>query len=245
MKNFKHLLVATFVLLSTSSMARIVNPLVPLSEDAPSRFSFGLKGGFGGGMDDKKFGLSSIGGGISFAQYLGYDVEWGLGLGYDYTSWRGRIFTEASKASQGSRVDAELMFRYMPEVAERFHLGLTLSLGWGRQFGTGAEEYNKARKFGDLNFEVGPATSYAFNDITTMYFAVLYRMNNIAFGVEDDKFKKMTNVSGFDFPLGFLFHTSEYSSFFIEANSRLTMLSKGHVGRGFKEEITIGYNHAF
>lgn len=243
MKNIKRLLVATFALISASGVATIVNPLVPVGEDAPFRVSVGAKGGLGGSPVDKGFGMSNLGGGISFAHNVGYDFEWGLGLAYDYTSYMGRIFSEASKPTQGNRIDAEIMFRYMPELAERFHLGLSLTVGWGRQFGKTAEQYNDARSFGDLNFKVGPALSYAFNDVVSLYFAGLFSMHNIGFGIKEDA-KEYANLIGADLPLGFMFNISENTSLFVEANSRFTMFKKDHIGKGFKEELTLGINVA-
>jgi opacity protein-like surface antigen len=145
MKNLKRILLATALLLSASSMAKLVQPLNPVGEDSPFRVSLAAKGGFGANKS-REFGPSGLGGGIGFTHNVGYNVEYGLGLAYDWTSPTGRIFAQNSKATEGNRIDTELFVRYMPELAERFNLGLGASFGWGRQFGQGAKVLNDGMK---------------------------------------------------------------------------------------------------
>jgi opacity protein-like surface antigen len=242
MKKIKSLSLITAMLVSASSMADLVQPLNPVSEDSPVRISIGAQGGFGPASSTDRFGASSVGGGIGFTHNAGSDFNWGLSLGYDWTSPKQRIFTQASKDSEGNRINADLIMRYMPELADSLFFGLDFSFGWGHQFGQGAKIINESRKFGDLNLKVGPALSYAFSDSVSMYVAAKYALTNIRFGIKSEDAKKYAHWSGLDIPLGFCFAVSENAGVFVDLNTRFYNLAQG--AKHFKEEVTVGMSFA-
>jgi len=241
MKNINRIMLSACVLISTSAIANLIQPLSAISEEAPLRFSIAAKSGIGPNRDGQ-FRASGVGGGIGFTHNAGYGFNWGLAAAYDYTSPTGHVFTETSKKEAGSRIDAELFFGYMPELADNFHLGLNAGIGWGRQFGgETAKKINENMKFGDLRVKVGPAFSYGLSDSVSMYFAVLYSLHNIRFGAEDTA-KIYANSSGVDLPLGFTFGVGDSAAVFVEANSRFFNIAKG--AKYFKEEVTLGMSFA-
>lgn len=242
MKNINRIVLAIFALISTSVMANLVQPLTAISEDAPVRISIAGKSGIGPEAGTGKFGATGVGGGIALTHKAGYDFTYGIGVAYDWTSPMGRVFSQNSKAQEGNRIDAELSLGYMPELADRFNLGLNVAVGWGRQFGGAfAKELNDSMKFGDLKIKVGPAFSWGISDSVSMYFAANYVLQNIRFGAKD-KAKATANWSGVDLPLGFSFAIGDNASVFIEANSRFTNIAKGP--KYFKEEATLGMTFA-
>jgi hypothetical protein len=240
MKNINRIFFAAFALVSTSVMAMLVQPLTVINDDAPVRLSIAAKSGVGPDSGGK-FGATGVGGGIALTHKAGYEFSYGLAVAYDWTSPYGRVFSATSKPQEGSRIDAELSLGFMPELAERFNLGLNVAVGWGRQFGGElAKEINDSMKFGDLKIKVGPAMSLGFSDSVSMYLAANYVLQNIRFGAEG-KAKNSANWSGVDIPLGFNF-AFDNASVFVEANSRFTNLAKGP--KYFKEEVTLGMSIA-
>lgn len=242
MKNFNHIVLASIALISTSLMANLVQPLTTISEDAPVRISIAGKSGLGPEAGTGKFGATGVGGGIAFTHNAGYDFTYGIGVAYDWTSPMGRVFSQNSKPQEGNRIDAELSLGYMPELAERFNLGLNLAVGWGRQFGGEvAKRLNESMSFGDLKIKVGPAFSWGMSDSVSMYFAANYVLSNIRIGAKDYA-KKTANWSGVDLPLGFSFAIADNASIFLEANSRFFNIAEG--AKFFKEEATLGMTFA-
>lgn len=238
MKNIKRLLVATIALISMSTMASLLQPVLPVNDDAPVRVNFGLTGALAGGPNG--FGLQHFGGGIGFTHSVGYDVEYGLSVMGGSANWRNEtIWTAKGKDKTGFRLDVDLMLRYMPELADRLRAGIVLNGGWGDQFNN-ADGLRKNRSFGDLNFKPGLAVSYGFSDSFSAYVGVQYSLHNIRFGA--DKIKDYSNLSGLDIPFGMWFGFANQVGVFIEANSRFTDFKK--FAKSFREEITLGVSYA-
>lgn len=237
----KNLLVACLALVSSVSVAGLVQPLVPAGEEAPVRISGGVVSGISGTKDG--FGVRNAGVGIGFTHDVGYFFEYGLSLAGNWASHNSKIFTDAGKDSSGTRLDVELMTRYMPELTERLYAGLVISLGWGQQFGENAKVLNDQRAFGDMNFKVGPALSYGFTDMFAGYFGVNYSLHNIRFGAKDNTAAKTSaNQMGLDIPVGLWVGIADSAGLFLEANSRFTDFS--NFGKSFKEEVTLGVGFA-
>ncbi len=241
MKVLRRLFLATFALVSTTSVADLVQPGIPGNEDAPLRVSGGALTGLSGTKDG--FGFRNVGAGLGIAHNVGYDFDYGISIAGNWASSNNRIFTEKAKGTEGGRLDVELMTRYMPELAEKFHAGLVISLGWSRQFGESGKAINDNVSFGDLNFKVGPAISVGLGDSFALYFAAKYSMHSIRFGAkEGSDAQKYANLSGLDFPLGFWLSVSDTTALFLEANTRF--LSFKDFGRSLKEEVTLGFSFA-
>jgi opacity protein-like surface antigen len=241
MKNIKNLFVAACALLSAVSMAA-VQPGVPVSEDAPIRVSAGLHGGLM--KNEKGFGTDALGLGLSFAHNVGYDFEYGLGLSGDFAAGGKRLFvTEETKDRNGVRMGVDLMARFMPEVAEKLHLGGILGLGWGTQFGGEALKPEKELvAFGDLAVRVAVGMSYGFSDMVSLYFSPGYTLTGIRFAsdkvVDKDAFKKHANLSGVEAPLGLMFSMSDSVGMFVEANTQFTDFQ--NFTRSWREDVTLG-----
>ncbi len=241
MKNVRRLLVAAFALVSVSSVAGLVQPVRPASEDAPVRFNGGLLGGASGTKDG--FGVRNAGIGLGFNHNVGYDFEYGMSLAGNWVSHSSKIFTDAAKGTEGPGMDVELMTRYMPEIAERLHAGLTISLGWTHQFGANAKPINDQVSFGTLNVKVGPALSVGFGDVVSAYVSTQFSLHNIRFGAkEGSDAAKTNNQMGLDIPLGFWFAIADNAGVFIEGNSRFTNFKE--FTKSFKEEVTLGMGFA-
>lgn len=241
MKNVRRLLVAAFALVSINSIAGLVQPLVPTGEDAPVRINGGLLSGASGSKDG--FGVRNAGIGLGFAHNVGYDFSYGMSLAGSWASHNSNIFTASGKESSGPRMDVELMTRYMPELAEKLHAGLGVSIGWARQFGASAKAINDQVSFGDLNVKVGPALSIGLGEVVSAYVSAQYSLHNIRFGAKDGSdAKKSANQMGLDIPLGFWFSIADNAGLFVEGNSRFTNFS--NFAKSFKEEVTLGLGFA-
>lgn len=251
MKNIKRLFVAAVALVSASSMASLLQPTVPVSEDAPFRISGGIHSGLVKNKDG--MGANDLGAAIGFTHNVGYDFEYGLSVGGGWAAPHPlRIFMDESdkNKSAGARMDVELMARFMPELAERFHVGGLLGIGFGRQFGEFAKKENENVAFGDLAFKAGIALSYGFSDMVSMYFAPAYTMTGIRFvkgdateAVKKD-LKAASNKSGFELPLGVWFGVSDSTGLFVEANTRNVDVSKVGEIASWREEVTLGVSFA-
>ena len=222
-------------LFSFNSFASLVQPGNPVDEESGFRVNGGLKSGMW--QSGSGFGLSNLGLGIGFAHNVGYDFEWGLSLSGDYASHNDRIFTTNTNTT-GFRLDAEIMGRYMPEVAEDFHFGAHLAVNWGQQFGEGARSYNEEVSFGDLGLRAGLGVSYHFSDYVAGYFLPGYSLNHIRFGAKTEEIRKRTLISGIEFPVGLWFNVSDDTGIFLEANTRFTDFS--NFTSSFREDLTLG-----
>lgn len=249
MKNVKLLLVAAAALISASSMAKMVQPGVLASEDAPIRLTGALNTSLV--SPSTGFGFNNMSGGLGFSQNLGMDLEWGLEVGAGYAGTdlieSSRIFNESEKAGAGFRLDVELMTRFMPEVAEDFRFGAVVGLGWGKSFGVESPLKDKVA-FGDLALRVGPALSYGLTDMVSFYFSAEYTLTNIRFASSsaNDGEKKMisehSNLSGMQLPLGFTVQASDNVGIFVEANTKFRDFR--NFTKSWKEEITLGLSFA-
>lgn len=252
MKNIKRLMVATVALLSVSSMASLMQPHVPTTEDAPIRVSAGLVGGL---VKPKTgFGASNLGLGIGFTHNVGYDFEYGLAIAGNWSSYMdARLFTDDSKDIAGLGLDVELLARFMPQIADAFRVGGYLNVGYSAQFGGGENAIIKALKeriaFGDLGLRVGLAASFGFSDMVSMYFAPAYTLTGIRFAsdkvsTDADKkaFKELSNLSGVDLPLGVWFGVADNVGLYLEANTRFRNFSK--FTESWKEDVTLGVSFA-
>ena len=251
MKNVRLLFVALAALVSTSSMA-LVQPAVPMSEDLPMRVSAGLRGGFHKVSD--KFGMRNLGFGVGFAHNVGYDFEYGISVGGDYAAAvrgdkGGNIFVEEYKDNSAMHMDVELMARFMPELAERFNLGGQLVVGYGT-FLSGKDDFKKAREavaFGDMEVKVGPAMSFGFSDMVSMYFTPAYKLSDIRFGIKEEAKKPMenvTNLSGVELPLGFWFAIADNMGIFLEANTNFKFIKDVEFAKRWREDVTLGMSFA-
>lgn len=241
MKNVKRLLLATFALVSMSSVASLIQPAVPAGEDYPVRVSGGLLSGASGTKDG--FGVRNVGAGLGFAHNVGYDFEYGISLAGNWASYNSKVFSDAGKGTEGGRLDVEIMTRYMPELAEKLHAGLAISVGWGQQFGQNAKAINDQVSFGDVNTKVGPALSAGFGDIFSAYISAQYSLHNIRFGAkEGSDAQKSANQSGLDIPVGLWLAVSDSAGVFLEGNSRFTNFND--FTKSFKEEVTLGLSFA-
>lgn len=271
MKNIKHLLLATVGLISASSMAVLMQPGTPTTEEAPMQFSVGGNTGIivPEVNGETKFGINNLSGGIGFTHNLGYDFEYGLGVKAGWAApgsagekkYAARIFTDdtndladPAKKRDGFRLDVELMARFMPELAEKFHLGAVLGAGWGMQFGgedgTSVKAFKDATKFGDLAFRVGPAMSFGFSDMVSMYAGANITLTNVRFADStkvnaiggQKAFDDASNHLGMEIPVGFTFSVADNVSMFVEANTQFTNFKA--FKEGFKEDVTLGVSFA-
>jgi hypothetical protein len=248
MKNIKQLLVATVALLSVSSMASLMQPHVPTTEDAPIRVSAGLVGGLI--KPTQGFGASNVGLGIGFTHNVGYDFEYGLAVAGSWAGGPNRVFSKEAEKTSGLALEVELLARFMPQIADAFRVGGYLNVGYSNQFGgEGLKQLKDETAFGDLGLRIGLASSFGFSDMVSMYFAPAYTLTAIRFAsdkvVGDDakkKYKEATMLSGIDLPLGVWFGVADNVGLFIEANTRFTNFSK--FTESWKEDVTLGVSFA-
>lgn len=267
MKNIKQLLVAATALLSVGSMASLMQPHVPTSEDAPMRVSAGVISGMLMGVNNEAkdgktgFGFNSLGVGIGFTHNAGYDFEWGAAIAGSWAAPAGhqseaayRIFSKDAEKKQGVRLDVELLARFMPEVADAFRLGGFVTVGYGYNFGGSDDPDIKGMKeataFGDLAMRVGLATSFGFSDMVSMYFAPAYALTAIRFAKSDKvkeegakkAFAEVSNLSGIELPLGFWFGVADNVGLYLEANTRFRNFAK--FKDSWQEDVTLGVSFA-
>jgi opacity protein-like surface antigen len=257
MKNIKNLLAATIALVSVSSTASLFQPHIATTELAPIRVTAGLQAGMLRDTSaDKKFGLNSAGLGIGFTHNVGYDFEYGLAVG---GGWAGpeqsgaRLFTDSKEKIFGARLEAELLARFMPEIADGFRLGGYVTIGYNTQFG-GDDLKTEAEKvaFGDMGVRAGIATSYAFTDMFSLYFAPAFALTHIRFPASDKvstedqkkKFKAGANWAGVDLPLGFWFGVGDNVGVYLEANTRFRNFQGDALMDSWKEDVTLGVSFA-
>ncbi|HXW53314.1 MAG TPA: hypothetical protein VEL47_04320, partial [Myxococcota bacterium] len=158
MKNVKNLLMAAVAFLSVGSLANLIQPAGPVSEEAPLRIS--IAGTTGLIKNANGYGLNNLGGGIGFAHNVGYDFQWGLAASWSWANVsQKRILVESEDTKPGNRLDVELIAAFMPEIAEHLYVGGIFGLGWGKLWSDAskqaAEHYKIA--FGDLSLRLGPA----------------------------------------------------------------------------------------
>lgn len=241
----KRLLPAMAALLSMGAAANLLQPVLPINEDTPVRVIVGTTGGLNNVKvgAENKFGLTTLNVGVGVTHDIDNDFTYGasasVGLGTT-PSYKGRIFTDAAKNVQGLRVDADLMARYMPQMAEHLRAGLVLGLNWNDQWKNN-DAVRLNRSFGDLGVKAGLAMSYGFSDSVSAYVSARYNLNNIRFGVKES-LKASTNVGGVEFPVGVWFGDANKTGLFVEANTRFLDLK--NFGRSFREEVTIGVSYA-
>lgn len=261
MKNMKRLVIALAAMISTNSMAYLLQPAIPAKEDAPMRLTVGGQMGLvtrPESLGDKKkgFGLENLGGGLGFSHNVGYDFEYGIAAALGGKS-TGKLFTKESTDEKlgGMLVSYELMLRYMPQVMENFHLGGILGIGVDHFF---MDEKFKATSekiaFGDGHLRVGLGTSYRFGDMFAIYFAPAFKWGAIRFHSDkaknDDTFKKAANTMGAELPLGFSVNVMESMAIGLEANTQFNHFGhKDITGKeekmmdGFKEEIGLNISY--
>ena len=129
------MLAAACALVSAASMAVLVQPGVPVSEDAPIRVSAGVGAGFV--KNDNGFGVNNLGLGLGFAHNVGYDFEYGVAVSGDFAKLsNARIFTDdMGDKSSGFGVGVDLLARFLPEVAGEFPPRWSFERGLGWLFG--------------------------------------------------------------------------------------------------------------
>lgn len=146
-------------------------------------------------------------------------------------------------------MDVELMARFMPELAERFNLGGQLVVGYGT-FLTGKDNFKKVREqysFGDMEVKVGPAMSFGFSDMVSMYFTPAYKLSDIRFGIKEEAkkaFENETNLSGVELPLGFWFAVADNMGIFLEANTNFKFIKDVEFAKRWREDVTLGMSFA-
>lgn len=226
MKNIKRFLLAMAI--STSSMAALLQPALPVGEDGGCRVSAGFYTNAYFGEPAK--GLTDLSGGLNFTHYTGYDFFYGIGASVGGSAMGSPLlFKEAGKDITGVRMDLEISFGFMPELAERLHFGVLGSVGYGRQFGEKVKELAAARKigFGDMNFKAGLGLSYGFTETVHLYVSALYAMTQIRFAASDASdgqrtaLSEVSNFSGMQFPLGFSFGLTDGAAMFVETTTKL------------------------
>lgn len=250
MKNVKYLLVAAWALVSAASMASVgFQPGAPVSEDAPMRVSTGVGTSF---VKTKAgFGVDNIGVGLGFAHNVGYDFEYGIGIGAAYAKpMSARLFKKDLEKSDGFGTNVEAMFRFMPEIAENFRLGGRLNIGWDAFFGgKDNAEYKKVSEgiaFGDLNFRVGPSMSWGMSDMCSLYFSPALALNNVRVisdkATDKDGLKKSSNLFGAEAQLGLMFAVSDNVGFVVETTPKITNFKDA--GNSFREDLVAGVTFA-
>lgn len=239
MRNVTRIFTACLVLVSASSMA-LVQPHVPSTEDAPFRVTTGLLGGL---IFEPGFGMNNLGLGIGFSHNVGYDFEYGVAVAGHMAAHDVRLFQDESKDATGFRFEAELMARFMPQVADAFHAGGVVALGYSGQMG---DEKSKQAKDsfsfpGALALRLSLAASFGFSDMVSMYFAPGYALTNIYFVKEtaEQAIKdKSKSVGGVELPLGLWVAASDNIGVYVEANTRFINVKQA--AKSFKEDITVG-----
>lgn len=238
MKNIRRLLAIAAALVSSTSMA-LLQPALPISEDAPTRITAGVVGDMA--LKNNDFGLTDMGAGFGVAYNVGYDLFFAGSLKGSYSSHSHHIFTDSGKETSGFRLDAEVMAAFLPELSDGCYFGGVLGVGFGRQFGEKAKALNGLSKFGDMSFHIGPAMSYDFNDVFRAYINPSLTMKYIRFAISDDAsqdFKDKSNTLGLAVPVGFAVSLNETSDLFFEANTQFDNLK--HFGKSFNETLTLG-----
>lgn len=245
-------------MLSSLSSLAILQPMVPVREDA----SFRLCAGFNSSTAVRQavfttsssvhadMSIKEIGGGLSFTHFFGHDLFYGLGLNLGVGSVKGFPFENDGKLYRGMRIDSELSFGYLPELARRFHLGPVLKVGYGRQAGDIA---TKAREqsditFGDLSLKAGLNFSIGFSDWAAMYFTPSYTLTSVRFFGEraSEKAKAEANASGMEIPLGVHFNFTQTVGMFVETNSKflrfkdLGPIGPEGLGHNWRQELSLG-----
>lgn len=223
MKNVKRLFLAA-VLLSTSSMAAIVQPALPASGESACRVGVGVYTNMGK-MASEKYGLEDLMGGINFTHYTGYDFFYGIGVGLGASSMgKTRLFTDEATGKSGFKLDTEISFGFLPEIADMIHLGVVGSVGWGKQFGEASKNAASAGKvkFGDLNVKAGLAFSVGFTESVALYITPVWAMTKIRFFEEGApaKAKEQSGLNGMQIPVGLSFGVGEGVSMFVETTTK-------------------------
>lgn len=259
MKNVKNLLTAALALLSAASMA-VIQPGAPTSEDAPMRVSAGLEGSL---LTNKQetgdkggIGLNSASIGLGWAHNVGYDFEYGLAVSGGMAALsNNRLFTDdvgtGDKKMQGFGVNGELLFRFMPEIAESLRLGGFLTVGYCGIFG--GDHIKKATEnigFGDMAVRLGPALSWKASDMISLYFTPAIALNHIRFPSDKvvgepakEAFKKEANLIGAEAPLGLMVNFTENVGMFVEANTKFIKFSD-FKKEDWRENVALGVSFA-
>lgn len=255
MKNMKNLLAAACALVSAASMAVGFQPGMPVSEDAPMRVSAGLgtsliaNGGSKGITGEGGFGMNSLGLGLGFAHNVGYDFEYGIAISGDWASFGAtRLFTKDAEKYAGVGVNADLLLRFMPEIAENFRLGGRLNIGWDGHFGgENTKGYKENIAFGDMNVRIGPALSYGITDMVSLYFSPAVALNQIRFAsdkvTDKDAFKKNANFVGAEGVLGASFAVSDNMGVTVETNAKFAKF-KEFTKTDWKQDVVLGVTFA-
>jgi hypothetical protein len=241
MKNIKRLLFAAAALVATGSMATIFQPNIPISEDAPLRISTGLSHGFF--KPDTGFGPLKHSLGLGILYTPGYDFNIGGSVAGGVAAGGNRLYTDAAKEEYGFRIDVELMASFLPEVAEGFHVGVLLGLGFDRQFGgksTKAMAENIA--FGDLSGKVGLGLSYFVTEIVNINLFPSYTLSGVRFAsdkaTDADAIKANSFLSGLEVPVGFGFTVADNMILYVEANTKFTNFSD--FANSWQEDVSFG-----
>lgn len=243
MKKITRLLVASVALMSATSMAGLIQAVKPVSEDAPFRITTGLKSGLLN--NDKGTGINNVGLGLGFAHNVGYDFTYGIAVSGDWASMgRDRVFggEEAESKNRLWMLDVELSASFMPEVAERLHVGGLLGFGFTEKFGAVARQAKEANKivFGDMSLRAGLGLSYGFTDMFSMYVAPSYTFTGIRFYASDatEAAKKDRFYSGMEAPVGFWFSASENVGVYVDVNTKFADFS--NFTKSWRNDFTLG-----
>ncbi len=232
-------------------MKKILSFVIASSFAAASYCTFGIftsqedsmKVGFGLGtsmqMPDKTFGLGSMGPQLSFAQYLAYDLDYGVYVNADYASFRHNLFTESGKNDSGFRLHTESMIRYLPELDENLFFGGLFSLSWQRQFGQAASDFYKNVSFGDLGFSIGPDFMMNINTDLYTYSSLLFTMNAIRFGSQN---KEDSHLMGTKLTLGLGFAVANNILMYTELDPSINNFKKP--AQSFGVDLNLGISMA-
>jgi hypothetical protein len=236
MKNLR-LLAAAAALVSINATAGLLQPIVPMGDEAALRIVAGAHSAFGIAKKNADSGVKSLGGGLGITQNVGNDFNWGIAGVLGAANYKAYLFKDADKDKTGWRADVELMMSYMPELAENVRAGLVINTGWGDQLTSDSRK----KKFGDLNVKVGIGVSAAFSSVVTGSIAAQFSYHDIRIGPEGD-LKDRSNRYGVDIPVTLWLGLADHVGLFVEANSRFYNLAKNF--KQLREEVSLGVSYA-
>jgi hypothetical protein len=229
-----------------SSMAALLQPAVPMSEETGCRISVGAYSNLGNvGASADRFGASNLMGGINFTHFAGYDFFYGVGVGVGAASGNG-LFSAAAKGNTHAAIDAELSAGFLPELAERLNFGVVVAVGYGHTFSEELTKQAKAAgvKFGDMNVKAGLALSYGFTDSVHLYLAPTYALTKIQFFGEGtlQQTRNAANLSGIQIPVGLSFGVADDVAMFVETTTKFNNLKAANIVKTHQQEVALGFS---